>query len=313
MEGFKKNDRWTDEEVQALLSIYGDDETQRHFESATRNDKVYQLITAKLAELSIFHTQKQVREKLKKLKQDYKKLKDHNNRSGNDRKINKWYERLDVILGHRMGCTTGKTKDSAIAMLEAMCEDTAVGEDSSPTDTLTHQAGPSLSSSLPSDVSLSSPVSVEALEGISEDGPSTSGNCAPLSTSTSNDEVSEHSRPTSRISRAVPESSALLSRPAKRKRDRDHLFLDYLREFDEKNGEATRAMFLEEVRLHKEDLELRRQERKEDLEIRRRERTEDQQLARELIEQNHRHDRDFQMGFLAALNRFVDTMSKMPK
>ncbi|XP_077381003.1 uncharacterized protein LOC144020947 [Festucalex cinctus] len=188
MEGFKKNDRWTDEEVQALLSIYGDEETQRHFESATRNDKVYQLITAELAELSIFHTQKQVREKFKKLKQDYKKFKDHNNRSGNDRKINKWYERLDVILGHRMGCTTGKTKDSAIAMLEAMCEDTAVGEDSSPTDTLTHQAGPSLSS-LPSDVSLSSPVSVEALEGISEDGPSTSGNCAPLSTSTSNDEV----------------------------------------------------------------------------------------------------------------------------
>ncbi|XP_077376570.1 uncharacterized protein LOC144018206 [Festucalex cinctus] len=294
MEGFKKNDRWTDEEVQALLSIYGDEETQRHFESATRNDKVYQLITAKLAELSIFHTQKQVREKLKKLKQDYKKLKDHNNRSGNDRKINKWYERLDVILGHRMGCTTGKTKYSAIAMLEAMCEDTAVDEDSSPTDSLTHQAGPSLSSSLPSDVSLSSPVSVEALEGISEDGPSTSGNCAPLSTS------------------------------SKRKRGRDHLFLDYLREFDEKNGEATRAMLLEEVRLHKEDLELRRQERKEDLELRRQERkedlelrrqerTKDQQLARELIEQNRRHDRDFQMGFLAVLNRFVDTMSQMPK
>ncbi|XP_077371098.1 uncharacterized protein LOC144014743 [Festucalex cinctus] len=92
------------------------------------------------------------------------------------------------------GCTTGKTKDSAIAMLEVMCEDTAVGEDSSTTDTLTHQAGPSLSFSVPSDVSLSSPVPVEALEGISEDGPSTSGSCAPLSTSTSNDEVSEHSR-----------------------------------------------------------------------------------------------------------------------
>ncbi|XP_077360796.1 uncharacterized protein LOC144006040 [Festucalex cinctus] len=196
MEGFKKTDRWTDEEVQALLSIY-------------------------------------------------------------------------------------KTKDSAIAMLETMCEDTAVGEDSSPTDSLTHQ------------------VSVKALEGISEDGPSTSRNCAPLSTSTSNDEVNI---PTSRISRAVPESSALLPRPGKRKRDRDHLFLDYLREFDEKNREATRAMFLEEVRLHKEDLELRRQERKED-----------QQLARELIEQNQRHDRDFQMGFLAVLNRFVDTMSQMPK
>ncbi|XP_077354370.1 uncharacterized protein LOC144002753 [Festucalex cinctus] len=201
-----------------------------------------------------------------------------------------------------MGCTTGKTKDSAIAMLEVMCEDTAVGEDSSTTDTLTHQAGPSLSFSVPSDVSLSSPVPVEALEGISEDGPSTSGSCAPMSTSTSNDEVSEHSRPTSRISRAVPESSALLSRPGKRKRDRDHLFLDYLRESDEKNGEATRAIFLEEVRLHKEDLELRRQERMEDLELRRQERMEDQRL-----------DRDFQMGFLAVLNRFVDTISQMPK
>ncbi|XP_057714362.1 uncharacterized protein LOC130930419 isoform X2 [Corythoichthys intestinalis] len=45
-----------------------------------------------------------------KLKQDYKKIKDHNNQSGADRKTGKWYETLDLILGHRPAYGNAKTK-----------------------------------------------------------------------------------------------------------------------------------------------------------------------------------------------------------
>lgn len=74
-------------------------------------------------ELGIVHSGKQRREKLKKLKQDYKKLKDHNNRSGSDRRTNKWYERLDALLGHRPAFSgAAVTKDSATALLETTQE-----------------------------------------------------------------------------------------------------------------------------------------------------------------------------------------------
>lgn len=114
-------DRWTDEEVQALLTIFADDRIQHDFQSATRNEKVYARIVEKLKELDINHTVKQVREKLKKLKQDYKKIKDHNNRSGSERRTSKWYEQLDAILGHRPAYQPSETHNSATILLESMC------------------------------------------------------------------------------------------------------------------------------------------------------------------------------------------------
>ncbi|KAK9979861.1 hypothetical protein ABG768_013269 [Culter alburnus] len=123
MECNKKYDRWTDEEVQALLSVFAEEEIQWELETATRNEKVYLKMSSRLCELGIVHTGKQCREKLKKLKQDYKKIKDHNNRSGSDRRTNKWFDRLDALLGHRPSFSgSAVTKDSATALLEAMPE-----------------------------------------------------------------------------------------------------------------------------------------------------------------------------------------------
>ena len=119
----KKYDRWTDNEVQALISIFAEEEIQRELETAIRNEKVYLKISSRLCELGIIHTGKQCREKLKKLKQDYKKVKDHNNRSGSDRRTNKWFDRLDALLGHRPAFSgAAVTKDSAIAFLESIHE-----------------------------------------------------------------------------------------------------------------------------------------------------------------------------------------------
>ncbi len=110
-------DRCTDDEVQALLAFYANNEIQRDFESSRRNEKIYLEMSAYLDGLGFHHTARQCREKLKKLKQDYKKLKDHNNRSGANRKVNKWYAQLDAILGHRPAYTSDPgTEDSALQL-----------------------------------------------------------------------------------------------------------------------------------------------------------------------------------------------------
>ncbi|XP_044146865.1 uncharacterized protein LOC122937843 [Bufo gargarizans] len=68
-------------------------------------------------------TSGQCRAKLKKLKIQYKKIKDANGRSGNSRSTWKWYDAMDAIYGHRpanQGREGGL--DSATALLESMIE-----------------------------------------------------------------------------------------------------------------------------------------------------------------------------------------------
>lgn len=123
----KTVDRWSDDEVQALLSLFAEESIQQQLHGATRNDKVYACISARLGDLNIHRSSKQVREKLKKLKQDYKKIKDHNNRSGCDRKSGKWFERLDAVLGHHSYFSSSlEAKD--ITLLEAIHDETETEE-----------------------------------------------------------------------------------------------------------------------------------------------------------------------------------------
>lgn len=63
-------EKWTDEGVHALLSVFPGKEIQRAFKSATKDDRVYGWITGKLAEINVEHMVKRVHKKLKKLEQD---------------------------------------------------------------------------------------------------------------------------------------------------------------------------------------------------------------------------------------------------
>ncbi|XP_032360897.1 uncharacterized protein LOC116672973 isoform X2 [Etheostoma spectabile] len=122
------SEKWTDAEVQALLALYATEELQRDLEGSTRNIKIFGKISIELAQMGVYHTVKQCREKVKKLKQDYKKIKDHNNQIGANLKTSKWYATLDGILGHRPTYSgNAATKDSATGFLE-----TIVGSESTP-------------------------------------------------------------------------------------------------------------------------------------------------------------------------------------
>lgn len=119
-------EKWTDEDVQALLNIYAEETTQKEFETSARNAKVYQKISARLGELGIQHSAQRCREKIKKMKQDYKKIKDYNRVNGSNRRSGKWFERLDAILGQRgvdSGCgESGESGDCVSVLLEPLTD-----------------------------------------------------------------------------------------------------------------------------------------------------------------------------------------------
>ncbi|XP_031169261.1 uncharacterized protein LOC116060041 isoform X4 [Sander lucioperca] len=128
MDGMLNSEKWTDAEVKALLVLYATEEVQRNLGGSTKNIKIFGKISSELAQMGIYHTVKQCREKVKKLKQDYKKIKDHNNQSGANRKTSKWYATLDGILGHRPPYSgNAATKDSATGFLQ-----TIVGSENTP-------------------------------------------------------------------------------------------------------------------------------------------------------------------------------------
>ena len=92
---------WSDEEVHALIAIWGEEEVQSQLDGATRNKKVYDDIAKKLTELGFHRTGQQCREKIKKLKSDYRRAKDRNNLTGRGRSILNYFTELDAILGSR--------------------------------------------------------------------------------------------------------------------------------------------------------------------------------------------------------------------
>ncbi|KAI9545529.1 hypothetical protein NQZ68_035410 [Dissostichus eleginoides] len=94
--------------------------TQGMLLKAVPNSKMFERCSAKLLDLGIVHSARACQIKIKKLRQDYKKIKDYNNKSGNDQKTSKWYERLDALLGHRPSFSgTASTVDSGTMVWEA--------------------------------------------------------------------------------------------------------------------------------------------------------------------------------------------------
>ena len=104
-----KTTRWLIEEVQTFLCLVADERIQRQLDGATRKEKVYQEVSELLAAHGYQRTFQQCREKLKKLKSDYRSIKDLNNGSGSHRKSWKWFDQIDAIYGHKPASNgTGK-------------------------------------------------------------------------------------------------------------------------------------------------------------------------------------------------------------
>jgi len=116
-----KSTPWSVDEVTTFLHLIADDKIQRELDGTTRNLKVFKEVSALLSVRGYSRTFQQCRDKLKKLKSEYRAIKDHNGRSGSDRRSWKWFDLMDDIYGHRPS-SVGREGglDSATALLESL-------------------------------------------------------------------------------------------------------------------------------------------------------------------------------------------------
>lgn len=120
---------WSDAEIMALISIWGESEIQEQLDGATRNKSIFATISRKLQESGYDRDWQQCRGKIKNLKADYKKVKDHNGGTGNSRKTCKFFQKLDAILGHRPASAPSVLLDagsSTTATDEPLSQDTCI-------------------------------------------------------------------------------------------------------------------------------------------------------------------------------------------
>ena len=89
---------WKDNEVNALISIWGDDLVQAQLEGCKL---AYEKVSESMKKAGFERSAVQCREKVKKLKTEYWKIKDKHRVTGTGRKKWKHYDTLDAVLGDR--------------------------------------------------------------------------------------------------------------------------------------------------------------------------------------------------------------------
>ena len=95
---------WKKQETLKLIEIWGEDYIQTQLEGCHRNKEVYQHIARKMGEEGFERTFVQCRDKVKKLKKEYRMIKDTLKETGQGRnKEVEWpyFELMDRILGHK--------------------------------------------------------------------------------------------------------------------------------------------------------------------------------------------------------------------
>lgn len=109
----KKHERgsnWTDPEIVELLQLWSDDTVQLELESSLRNQRVFDRIARALQERGIFRTGDQCREKIKKMRLEYRRIKDnHKTRSW------KFFDVIDRVLSSRPSITYSSMGGTVIA------------------------------------------------------------------------------------------------------------------------------------------------------------------------------------------------------
>ena len=91
---------WTDEETLKLIEIWGDDNIQAQLEGCRKNRGVFEKIVHRLKQANYDRTIEQCRVKMKKLKQEYKRIKDKGNKTGEAaKKTWRFYGAVNDILG----------------------------------------------------------------------------------------------------------------------------------------------------------------------------------------------------------------------
>ena len=92
---------WTDEETFKLIELWSKDSIQGMLEGSRRNRDVYAKIAKNMNEAGYEKTVEQCAGKIKKLKFEYRRIRDSNSRTGRGRTEWKFLDAIDNVLGHK--------------------------------------------------------------------------------------------------------------------------------------------------------------------------------------------------------------------
>ena len=92
---------WTDEETLKLIEIWGEDAIQAMLEGCRRNKDIFVKISKEMEAAGFSKTAHQCSSKIKKLRFEYRKIKDKHGKTGEGRKDWRFYEAMDQVLGHK--------------------------------------------------------------------------------------------------------------------------------------------------------------------------------------------------------------------
>ncbi|XP_030056671.1 1-aminocyclopropane-1-carboxylate synthase-like protein 1 isoform X1 [Microcaecilia unicolor] len=97
---YERGSNWSDPEVVELLQLWADDSVQMELESCLRNQHVFNRIAEVLREKGIHRTGDQCREKIKKMKLEYRRIKD-NHKTLRGGRTWKFFDVMDRVLTNR--------------------------------------------------------------------------------------------------------------------------------------------------------------------------------------------------------------------
>ncbi|XP_075783639.1 1-aminocyclopropane-1-carboxylate synthase-like protein 1 isoform X2 [Pelodiscus sinensis] len=110
---YERGSNWSDPEVVELLQLWADESVQMELESCLRNQHVFNRIAEVLREKGIHRTGDQCREKIKKMKLEYRRIKD-NNKTPRGGRTWKFYEVMDRVLTSRSSIAYSSLSGSVV-------------------------------------------------------------------------------------------------------------------------------------------------------------------------------------------------------
>ncbi|KAM4537984.1 uncharacterized protein V3H82_023750 [Fundulus diaphanus] len=97
---------WSHEEIKALIDVWSDENISELLVTTHKNSEIFKLISKEMGALGFTRTIAQCRNKLKKLRYQYIKIRDMIMKNGSSGVKDRfpWYDELDAILGARPTC-----------------------------------------------------------------------------------------------------------------------------------------------------------------------------------------------------------------
>ena len=92
---------WSNDEMMKLIELWSEDIIHAQLEGSKRNAIVFNKIARDMEAAGYVKTGEQCNSKVRKLKLEYRKIVDNNNKTGRGRKDWKFFDAIDAVLGHK--------------------------------------------------------------------------------------------------------------------------------------------------------------------------------------------------------------------